>query len=79
MQSGSVYDHEFILRMHLRCCCPRQNGAALPEQTLTCASTQVLFGAIGDPNTIVIRAKARIEQGLLKLRKELGCLPASDR
>lgn len=52
-----------------------QTGDPLPEQTLAICkeSDAVLFGAIGDPafdNNP--DAKVRPEQGLLKLRKELG-------
>ncbi|MDC8103846.1 3-isopropylmalate dehydrogenase [Chryseobacterium sp. PTM-20240506] len=52
-----------------------QTGDPLPEQTLDICkeSDAVLFGAIGDPafdNNP--DAKVRPEQGLLKLRKELG-------
>ena len=47
----------------------------LPEETLdVCMSTDaILFGAIGDPKyDNDPTAKVRPEQGLLKLRKELG-------
>ncbi|MFT4780724.1 MAG: 3-isopropylmalate dehydrogenase [Pseudohongiellaceae bacterium] len=50
-------------------------GVPLPEQTLTlCASSDaILFGAIGHPKyDNDPSAKVRPEQGLLKLRKELG-------
>ena len=50
-------------------------GDPLPEATLTLckASNAVLFGAIGDPKfDNDPSAKVRPEQGLLKLRKELG-------
>ena len=50
-------------------------GEALPQKTLElCANTDaVLFGAIGDPKyDNNPSAKVRPEQGLLKLRKELG-------
>jgi 3-isopropylmalate dehydrogenase len=55
-----------------------ETGNPLPEETLTvCKNADaVLFGAIGDPyfdNNP--DAKVRPEQGLLKLRKELGLLP----
>ena len=49
----------------------------LPEKTLDlCKSTDaILFGAIGHPKyDNDPTAKVRPEQGLLKLRKELGCL-----
>lgn len=52
-----------------------QTGNPLPEETLEIckASDAVLFGAIGDPSfDHNPDAKVRPEQGLLKLRKELG-------
>lgn len=52
-----------------------KHGDPLPESTLdTCKSSDaILFGAIGDPKyDNDPSAKVRPEQGLLKLRKELG-------
>ncbi|EJL75952.1 3-isopropylmalate dehydrogenase [Chryseobacterium populi] len=52
-----------------------QTGNPLPEETLKICkdSDAVLFGAIGDPSfDNNPDAKVRPEQGLLKLRKELG-------
>jgi 3-isopropylmalate dehydrogenase len=52
-----------------------QTGNPLPEETLEICrdSDAVLFGAIGDPSfDNNPDAKVRPEQGLLKLRKELG-------
>jgi 3-isopropylmalate dehydrogenase len=52
-----------------------EQGDPLPESTLiTCkANDAILFGAIGDPKyDNNPSAKVRPEQGLLKLRKELG-------
>ncbi|WCO02138.1 3-isopropylmalate dehydrogenase [Psychroserpens ponticola] len=52
-----------------------KTGESLPEKTLDlCKSTDaILFGAIGDPKyDNNPSAKVRPEQGLLKLRKELG-------
>nr|WP_315028228.1 3-isopropylmalate dehydrogenase [uncultured Chryseobacterium sp.] len=52
-----------------------KTGNPLPEETLTICreSDAVLFGAIGDPSfDNNPEAKVRPEQGLLKLRKELG-------
>lgn len=52
-----------------------QTGNPLPDETLELckASDAVLFGAIGDPSfDNNPDAKVRPEQGLLKLRKELG-------
>ena len=49
-------------------------GVALPDETLEiCKSTQaLLFGAVGGPKWDNLPGKDRPEQGLLKLRKELG-------
>src|SRR6478672_9051899 len=50
-------------------------GSPLPEETLTKmrASDAVLFGAVGHPKyDNDPTAKVRPEQGLLKMRKELG-------
>lgn len=52
-----------------------QTGTPLPDETLELCknSDAVLFGAIGDPKyDNDPNAKVRPEQGLLKLRKELG-------
>jgi 3-isopropylmalate dehydrogenase len=73
---GTVYDHEFIFEDALvGAVAFEKTGAALPDQTLNlCLNTDaVLFGAIGDPKyDSNPEAKLRPEQGLLKLRKELG-------
>lgn len=53
----------------------KETGNPLPDQTLDVCKTSdaVLFGAIGDPEfDNNPSAKVRPEQGLLKLRKELG-------
>ncbi|MDO4228308.1 MAG: 3-isopropylmalate dehydrogenase [Capnocytophaga sp.] len=53
----------------------KETGNPLPDQTLEICKTSdaVLFGAIGDPEfDNNPSAKVRPEQGLLKLRKELG-------
>jgi 3-isopropylmalate dehydrogenase len=71
-----VYEHEFEFTDALvGAIAIDKTGNPLPDETLTICndSDAVLFGAIGDPkydnnpNAIV-----RPEQGLLKLRKELG-------
>lgn len=51
-----------------------KTGSPLPDETLAVskASDAVLFGAIGDPKYDDPRAPVRPEQGLLKIRKELG-------
>ncbi|MFV5686567.1 3-isopropylmalate dehydrogenase [Flavobacterium sp. GB2R13] len=73
---GVVYDHEFVFEEALMgAIAIDKTGNPLPEQTLNlCLNTDaVLFGAIGDPKyDNNPSAKVRPEQGLLKLRKELG-------
>jgi len=72
----TVYDHQFIFEDALMgAIAIEKTGSPLPEQTLNlCLNTDaVLFGAIGDPKyDNDPEAKVRPEQGLLKLRKELG-------
>ncbi|MFV5689952.1 3-isopropylmalate dehydrogenase [Flavobacterium sp. ZT3R25] len=73
---GVVYDHEFVFEdAFIGAVAIDKTGNPLPEQTLNlCLNTDaVLFGAIGDPKyDNNPSAKVRPEQGLLKLRKELG-------
>jgi 3-isopropylmalate dehydrogenase len=73
---GVVYDHEFVFEDALMgAIAIEKTGNPLPEQTLNlCLNTDaVLFGAIGDPKyDNDPEAKVRPEQGLLRLRKELG-------
>jgi 3-isopropylmalate dehydrogenase len=73
---GVVYNHEFVFEDALvGAIAIDKTGNPLPEQTLNlCLNTDaVLFGAIGDPKyDNNPDAKVRPEQGLLKLRKELG-------
>jgi 3-isopropylmalate dehydrogenase len=73
---GVVYNHEFVFEDALvGAIAIEKTGNPLPEQTLNlCLNTDaVLFGAIGDPKyDNNPDAKIRPEQGLLKLRKELG-------
>lgn len=73
---GLKFGHEFNYTEALMgACAIDETGTPLPDETLTTCknSDAVLFGSIGhpkydnDPN-----AKVRPEQGLLKLRKELG-------
>ena len=73
---GTRFGHEFSYHESLMgACAIDQTGNPLPDETLaSCKSADaILFGSIGhpkydnDPN-----AKVRPEQGLLKLRKELG-------
>jgi len=73
---SSVYEHEFIFEEALMgAVAIEKTGSPLPEQTLNlCLNTDaVLLGAIGDLKyDNDPEAKIRPEQGLLKLRKELG-------
>lgn len=73
---GVVYNHEFIFEdAYIGAIAIEKTGKPLPEQTLNlCRNTDsILFGAIGDPKyDNDPYAKIRPEQGLLKLRKELG-------
>lgn len=73
---GLVFDHEFVFEdAFVGAIAIEKTGNPLPEQTLNlCLNTDaVLFGAIGDPKyDNNPAAKVRPEQGLLKLRKELG-------
>jgi len=71
-----AYNHEFIFEDALiGATAIDKTNSPLPEQTLNlCLNTDaVLFGAIGNPKyDNDPEAKVRPEQGLLKLRKELG-------
>jgi len=73
---GEVYDHEFVFEDALvGAVAIDQTGNPLPNQTLNlCLNTDaVLFGAIGHPKyDNNPDSKIRPEQGLLKLRNELG-------
>jgi len=55
-------------------CAIDQTGNPLPDETLAAcqASDAVLLGAVGGPRWSDPRAPVRPEQGLLKIRKELG-------
>ena len=70
------FDHKFTFKEALvGACAIDKTGSPLPDETLKlCKSTDaILFGAIGDPKyDNDPSAKVRPEQGLLKLRKELG-------
>lgn len=71
-----VYGHEFLFTNALvGAIAIDETGNPLPDETLQICneSDAVLFGAIGDPKyDNNPDAKVRPEQGLLKLRKELG-------
>ncbi|MGY0038320.1 3-isopropylmalate dehydrogenase [Pedobacter sp. NJ-S-72] len=75
-QIAAIYDHEFIFDEALMGhAAIEATGSPLPDETLEKArkSDAILFGAVGhakydnDPSL-----KVRPEQGLLKIRKELG-------
>jgi len=73
---AGVYDHTFIYKEVLMgACAIDKTGNPLPNETLAVCkkSDVILFGAIGHPKyDNDPSAKVRPEQGLLKLRKELG-------
>ena len=77
MRAISVaFDHEFVFRSApVGAIAIDKTGSPLPDETLALcrASDAILFGAIGDPKyDNDPTAPVRPEQGLLKLRKELG-------
>ncbi|MEX6625448.1 3-isopropylmalate dehydrogenase [Tenacibaculum salmonis] len=73
---ANVYDHTFIFNEALMgACAIDKTGNPLPDETIDICrkSDAILFGAIGDPKyDNDPTATVRPEQGLLKLRKELG-------
>lgn len=73
---GTIYNHTFEFEQALvGAIAINKTGNPLPDETLELCknSDAVLFGAIGDPKyDNNPDAKIRPEQGLLKLRKELG-------
>ncbi|MFL0095918.1 3-isopropylmalate dehydrogenase [Tenacibaculum maritimum] len=73
---GFVYEHTFIYKEGLMgACAIDKTGTPLPDETIALCkdSDAILFGAIGDPKyDNNPSAKVRPEQGLLRLRKELG-------
>ncbi len=73
---ADVYDHTFLYKEGLMgACAIDKTGNPLPDETLDLCkkSDAVLFGAIGDPKyDNDPSAKVRPEQGLLRIRKELG-------
>src|SRR6267378_6636697 len=72
---GSSFGHEFTLtQLPFGGAAIDACGDPLPSSTLhAClAADAVLLGAIGGPKWSAPNAKVRPEQGLLKLRKELG-------
>lgn len=73
---ADVYDHIFIFKeAQMGACAIDATGNPLPDKTIEICkkADAILFGAIGDPKyDNDPSAKVRPEQGLLKLRKELG-------
>jgi len=73
---ADVFDHTFSYKEALMgACAIDKTGNPLPDETVALckASDAVLFGAIGDPKyDNDPTAKVRPEQGLLKIRKDLG-------
>jgi len=72
---GSAFGHEFVLeRLPFGGAAIDAFGDPLPSTTLQpcLAADGVLLGAIGGPKWSAPDAKVRPEQGLLRLRKELG-------
>lgn len=73
---GSVYNHHFEIELcAMGACAIDETGDPLPAKTIdsALASDAVLLGAIGHPKfDNNPAAKVRPEQGLLRLRKELG-------
>lgn len=73
--TGEIYGHNFQYTEALAGgAAIDQKGNPLPKETLDiCRSTDaLLFGAVGGPKWDKLPVKERPEQGLLKLRKELG-------
>jgi len=73
---AEVYDHIFLYKeAQMGACAIDATGNPLPEETIkVCKDADaILFGAIGDPKyDNDPSAKVRPEQGLLKLRQDLG-------
>jgi 3-isopropylmalate dehydrogenase len=69
------FGHRFSMSSHpIGGCAIDQFGTALPEVSLEAArrSHAILLGAVGGPKWDDPKAAVRPEQGLLKIRKELG-------
>jgi 3-isopropylmalate dehydrogenase len=69
------FEHNFTMSSHpIGGCAIDQFGTALPDETLQACreSDAVLLGAVGGPKWDDPTAKVRPEQGLLKIRKEMG-------
>jgi 3-isopropylmalate dehydrogenase len=69
------FGHNFTMSSHpIGGCAIDEFGTALPDETLQACreSDAILLGAVGGPKWDDPTAKVRPEQGLLKIRKELG-------
>ena len=74
-RAAELFGHEFRFQSFpIGGCAIDEFGVALPDETLDGCRTAdaVLLGAVGGPKWDDPQAKVRPEQGLLKLRKELG-------
>ena len=72
---GEKYDHTFTFTEAIAGgIAIDETGSPLPDETLEACrhADAVLLGAVGGPKWSDPKAKVRPEQGLLKLRKELG-------
>lgn len=73
---AEVYDHIFLYKeVQMGACAIDATGNPLPDETIeVCKNADaILYGAIGDPKyDNDPTAKVRPEQGLLRLRQELG-------
>ena len=73
---AEVYNHVFLYKeAQMGACAIDETGTPLPDATIDICkkADAVLFGAIGDPKyDNDPTAKIRPEQGLLRLRQELG-------
>jgi 3-isopropylmalate dehydrogenase len=72
---AETFGHHFEMATHaIGGCAIDSEGTALPESTLAaCRQSQaILLGAVGGPKWDDPQARVRPEQGLLKIRKELG-------
>jgi len=72
---AAKFGHRFQMTAHpIGGCAIDEFGTALPDATLAAcrAANAVLLGAVGGPKWDDPTAKVRPEQGLLKIRKELG-------
>jgi 3-isopropylmalate dehydrogenase len=75
LEAAARFGHEFTFEEHLMGgCAIDAHGTALTDETLAACqrSNAVLLGAVGGPKWSDPAAAVRPEQGLLRLRKELG-------